>query len=362
MKKRRYSILPRWLSYTLFATFLLTGILVSSFAYLTASAYWERVTSSPQEIARVEQAATDMIGEFDPVIVTDILSEVESIPAAEATETAVAAAATTIASERVTVLVMGIDRRPGEAFVSRTDSMILLSINTVNNTAAMMSVPRDLYVDIPGYGRNRINTAFVYGAQNGGPAGGAELAMETVSYNLGVPIDHYVLVDFSAFIKSIDTIGGIDVYVPKDLYDSQYPDMNYGYDPLYIPAGTQHFDGTLALKYARTRHADSDFGRAYRQQQVLLSARSKIMSLGFNEMLEKLPQLYQNVSDGVRTDMPLTDLISLAAAAGAVPTESINTGVLDTNYVSSYTTPEGASVLILQNDKAAVLVDELFFD
>lgn len=362
MHKRRYSILPRWLSYALFFTFLMTGIAVSSLAYLTASAYWERTTSSAQEVAIVEAAASEMIGALEPVIVQEFVPTAEALPVAQVTETAVAAEATTVATERVTILVMGIDRRPGEPFVSRTDSMILMSINPVKNTASMLSVPRDLYTDIPGYGRNRINTAFVYGAQNGGPAGGAELAMETVSYNLGVPIDHYVLVDFSAFVKAIDSIGGIDVNVPREIYDPTYPDMGYGYDPFYIAAGNQHLDGATALKYARTRHADSDFGRAMRQQQVLLAARSKIMNLGFDQMLQSFPQLYQHVSDGIRTDLALNELVTLAATAGSIPSENIQTGVLNTTYVSSYTTPQGAQVLILDNDKAADLINELFFE
>jgi LCP family protein required for cell wall assembly len=91
---------------------------------------------------------------------------------------------------------------------------------------------------------------------------GGQLAVDTIQYNLGVRVDYYVLVEFDAFITLVDEIGGIDINVPYEIYDPEYPDMNYGYDPLYIPAGFQHMDGELALKYARTRHGDNDFERA----------------------------------------------------------------------------------------------------
>lgn len=362
MKHRSYSILPKWLLYSLFAIFFVTGISVSALFYFTASAFWATSTAFAAEVPEVEIAASELIGNFEPIVIEDFNVQEQEQPAVEVTATAAAVETAAAASERVTILLMGIDRRPGEPFVSRTDTMMLLSIDPETNSAAMLSVPRDLYVEIPGHGRNRINTAFVYGAQNGGPAGGAALAMETVSYNLGVPIDHFMMVDFSAFVRSIDAIGGIDVYVPRELYDAKYPDMNYGYDPLYVPAGDNHFDGALALKYARTRYVDNDFGRAGRQQQVVLAVRNKMLSLGVNQALESIPALYQHVSEGVRTDLSLNDIVALATVAGSIPSENIRSGVLDTNYVYGTTTAQGAQVLILENDKAAVLINELFFN
>jgi LCP family protein required for cell wall assembly len=264
-------------------------------------------------------------------------------------------------SERVTVLVMGIDRRPGEPFISRTDTMMLLSVDPVSNSAAILSIPRDLYVVIPGFGRERINTAFVYGSQGDNPAGGALLAMQTVEYNLGVHINHYVMVDFSAVIQGVDALGGIDVDVPTEIYDPTYPDMNYGYDPLYIPAGRQHFDGLTALKYARTRHQDSDFGRARRQQQVVLAIREKVLSLGLGELLLQSPFLYQQLSEGVRTDLSLEQITRLVVTAGDIPSANIQNAVLDHNYVSNYTTEAGAAVLIMNNEAAGPLIQSLFY-
>jgi len=263
-------------------------------------------------------------------------------------------------TERKNVLVMGIDRRPGEAFISRTDSMMLVSIDPESDSAAILSIPRDLYVVIPGRGQDRINTAFVYGSTGNNPAGGAQLAMQTVEYNLGVPVHDYLLVDFGAVTRGIDAIGGIDIQVPYDIYDPTYPDMDYGYDPLYIGAGLQHMDGATALKYARTRHQDNDFYRAQRQQQVLLAARQKALGLGPGELLRQAPFLYQQLSDGIRTDLGLDEIIRLSTTASGIPTENIRTEVLDQDYVMSYRTPAGASVLVPLNEQITPLIQEMF--
>lgn len=185
--------------------------------------------------------------------------------------------------------------------------------------------------------------------------------MQTVEYNLGVPIHHYILVDFSAVINGINALGGIDVYVPTAINDPTYPSMDYGFDPLYIPAGQNHFDGALALKYARTRHQDNDFGRASRQQQVILAIKQRVAALGFTGMIAQAGTLYQQVENGVRTDLSLEQMIRLATAANNVDSEDIRNDVLDYDYVSSYLTEGGAQVLILENDKAAVLIQELFY-
>jgi LCP family protein required for cell wall assembly len=240
--------------------------------------------------------------------------------------------------------------------------MMVVSVDPESETISILSIPRDLYVAIPGRGRDRINTAFVYGSTGNNPEGGASLAMQTVAYNLGMPIDHYVMVDFSAVIKGIDILGGIEVYVPQDLSDPTYPDMNYGFDPLYIPAGTQHLDGETALKYARTRHADNDFGRAGRQQQVILAARDKALSLGVGSLLAKGPSIYRQVENGVKTDLNLDQLIALATTVSDIPKESIRNEVLDYDYVSSYLAENGAQVLVLDNVAASQLIQELFYN
>lgn len=356
-KRATQTILPTWLTILLSVTFVVTGIVVSTFIFLAARS---ALAKTNQPFNPLEEAAIDASGTSLPPLVQE--GAVPTSPSGEPTPTGIPISAELGSDDRLTVLVMGIDRRPGEPFISRTDTMMLLSVNPRTDSVSILSIPRDLYVVIPGRGRDRINTAFVYGAQGNNPAGGAALAIQTVEYNLGVSVDHYLMVDFNAFIRAVDAIGGITVDVPYEIYDPQYPDMNYGYETLHIPAGEQYFDGALALKYARTRHQDSDFYRARRQQQVLFAIRSRILSLGPSELLKQGPYLFQQVEDGIRTDLSLEQIIQLANTVKDIPTEKINNAVLDTNYVVGYRTPGGASVLILVNEKAGPLIQELFYE
>jgi LCP family protein required for cell wall assembly len=357
-KNSKQPLLPTWLSLTLAITFVITGLIVSVFVFLTAEAV---VEAANQPFNPLEEAAREVSATALPPLVQEGPIPVASPVPGEPTPTPISMGIDALEDDRVTILIMGIDRRPGEPFISRTDTMMLLSLNQETGQASLLSIPRDLYVVIPGRGRDRINTAMVYGSAGNNPAGGAALAMQTIEYNLGVPVDHYFMVDFNTFIRAVDAIGGITVEVPYDISDPRYPDMNYGYDPLYIPAGTHHFDGQQALKYARTRHQDNDFYRAQRQQQVLMAIRSQILSMGAEKMLQQLPLLYQQFRDGVRTDLSLQQMLQLANLARTIEAENINRAVLDHNYVVGHRTAGGASVLVLINDRAAPLIQELFY-
>ncbi|HSH04028.1 MAG TPA: LCP family protein [Anaerolineae bacterium] len=357
--QKQAKLLPAWLINILGLAIILSGLTVSGFAFMTAQIVMSQPLNPAETVAEF-MGGRDSDGDgglFDPVVTREFE---EIIPTVEPIETQDLPAVD--GEGRINVLVMGIDRRPGEPFISRTDSMMLLSLDVEENKASILSIPRDLYVAIPGRGRDRINTAFVYGSSGNNPAGGATLAMETVAYNLGVHVHHYVLVDFGAVINGVDILGGIDVTVPFNISDPTYPDMNYGYEPLYIAAGQQHFDGELALKYARTRHQDNDFGRAQRQQQVVMAVRAALLDLGAGELLVRSPNLYQQVRDGIRTDLSLEQLVSLGLAGLEVEQGDVQAGVLDYQYVSSYTTEGGASVLILDNGRAAELIQQLFYD
>ena len=352
--KSRSTALPGWLSILLPIAFVLASFAVIIFSYLTMQIVWNRAIN-PIEVAASDVAAVEL--ELDQNGPRPLLAMAPGEP----TPTMIPTSEAREADERTNILVMGIDRRPGEPFISRTDSMMLISIDPQGETASILSIPRDLYAMIPGYGRDRINTAFVYGSAGGNPAGGAALSMSTVEYNLGVPVDHYILVDFSTVIKSIDTLGGIDVVVPFDINDPTYPDMDYGYDPLFIPAGLQHMDGQIALKYARTRHVDNDFGRASRQQQVLLAARDKALGLGITGLLKNAPNFYAQIEQGIRTDLSLDQIMKLAQAASGIESENIRTEVLDQNYVSPFVTDLGAQVLVLDPAAAEPLIQDLFY-
>jgi LCP family protein required for cell wall assembly len=259
-------------------------------------------------------------------------------------------------TDRVTVLLLGADTRPSERGVSRprTDSMMLLTIDPTTNTAGVLSIPRDLYVDIPGYGLYRVNTAYFLG--------GGELAEQTVEYNLGVYVDYYVLVEFDAFVTLIDEIGGIDVDVPYEIYDPTYPDQSYGYDPFYIDAGPHHMDGETALRYARTRYTPgSDFDRAGRQQDVLFAIRERALSAEMlPTLVQRAPVIYATISGSIETDMTLDDMARLALRVQDIPRESIRTGVIDSTYTSFYTAPNGAAVLIPNRANIGLLIADVF--
>jgi len=263
--------------------------------------------------------------------------------------------------ERVNILLLGIDQREDQYGPWRTDTMIVLTIDPENMTAGMLSIPRDLWVPIPGYSENRINTAHYTGDLKKFPGGGPALATKTVQYNLGITIHYYVRVNFSGFIKAIDTIDGIDIYVEKEIDDPLYPDNAYGYDPLYIPAGLQHMDGELALKYARTRHSGSDFDRLRRQQQVIMAVRDKVLRFELlPQLLPKLPELLKTVGDAVQTDLQLKEMLNLVQLASQIDDEHIKTAVIDSSMTVDTTTPNGAQVLIPRRDEIRAVVDEIF--
>lgn len=263
---------------------------------------------------------------------------------------------------RFTVLVMGLDRRPGETGLGyRTDTIMLVSLDPTTRSVGVLSIPRDLYVEVPGYSElQRINSPMVLGELRQ-PGYGPQLMMQTAQYNLGIRVHDYVAVDFNTFIKLVDAIGGIDLEVPYTINDPLYPDMNFGYDPFYLRAGLQHLDGTTALKYARTRHGDSDFRRAERQQSVLYAIRDKILSLNMlPQLIVQAPMLWNELSKGISTGLTLDQIIQLAWYLKDISADNIRTGVIDERYTMGYSTPQGASVLVPDRARLGTLMVEVF--
>jgi LCP family protein required for cell wall assembly len=262
---------------------------------------------------------------------------------------------------RFTILLMGMDARPNESLRNaRSDTLILLSIDPETKTAGMLSIPRDLYVPIPGESEmQKINAAYVVGELKK-PGGGPQMAMQTLQYNLGLKINAYVAVNFQAVILMVDAIGGVDIDVPYRIEDNEYPDMNFGYEPLLIPAGKQHFDGDMALKYARTRHQTTDFDRTQRQQQLLLAIRDKVTRIEtFSDLVRRAPQLLNEVSDDVLTDLTPEQAISLAGLLREIPLDKLRRGTIDGDYLRPVpNTTEQA--LTLRREKIADLMTKLF--
>jgi LCP family protein required for cell wall assembly len=257
---------------------------------------------------------------------------------------------------------MGIDQRGNQGGYWRTDTMIIVTIDPQAQTVGMISIPRDLWVPIWGYNtENRINTAHYYGDAYGYPGGGPALARDTVAYNLGIPIHHYVRLNFTAFEELIDEIGGIDIYVEQTINDPRYPDEGTGYDPFYLPAGQHHLNGEIALKYARTRHGTSDFARAERQQQVILAVRDQVVRLNqLPRLIAKGPEILNTLGDSVQTDLTFDQAAQLARILNDIPPETYRGAVIDQSYTQPYTTDTGAQVLIPLRSRIATLYESFF--
>ena len=264
--------------------------------------------------------------------------------------------------ERVNILLLGADQRPGETGAVRTDTMILLTVNPASKTAGMMSIPRDLWVRIPAYDLyNKITTAYTYGELDDYPGGGPALAMKTVETVFGVRPDYYVKLNFAGFEQIIDQIDGIDIYVEKAIHDPDFPDNNYGYDPLYIEAGLNHFNGKDALKYARVRHIDNDFGRMRRQQQVIEAVVRKVLDTDqLDTLIRNAYPLWRSFQDTVETDMSLEVIIQLASLARKIELDNVQKLVIDLSMTDPITTETKASALVLLPHKAEPAINAMF--
>ena len=260
----------------------------------------------------------------------------------------------------ITFLLMGSDRRAGDGTVGRTDSMHLVTLDADHQGIGVLSFPRDLYVNIPDHGRDRINLVYAYGSSQGG--GGAALLRETFLENFGVQVDHIIYLDFSVFVTLVDKIGGIDVVVPYNIDDPLYPDEEFGYDPFQLEAGLQHLDGETALKYVRTRHETNDFYRARRQQQVMLAVRDRV--LNFNllpSLIPQIPSMFKTLGSGYKTDLTADQVATLALELKNIKEEEIRMGVVDESATLDHVTPEGASVLVPDTAKVNELIQTVLY-
>lgn len=263
---------------------------------------------------------------------------------------------------RFTVLVMGLDRRPGETGLAyRSDTLMLASIDPQGKGIGILSIPRDLYVEVPGYTHpQRVNTPMVLGELRQ-PGYGPLLTIQTVELNLGMRVHDYLAVDFNSFVRLVDAIGGLEIDVPESIRDPFYPDMNFGYSPFYISAGRQVLDGQTALRYARTRHGDNDFARAERQQAVMYAIRDQLLDPAhLPELIIQSPGLWAALQDGFYTGLTLRELLQLALYLKDIPGGNIRTGVIDDHYAMDYTTPEGAQVLVPDRARLPNLLASVF--
>jgi polyisoprenyl-teichoic acid--peptidoglycan teichoic acid transferase len=268
-------------------------------------------------------------------------------------------------ASRINILIIGLDYKDWLAGqgAPRSDTMIVLTVDPLAKTAGILSVPRDLWVNIPGFGYSRINTAYSSGEGAKLPGGGPELARKTVEQLLGVPIQYYAQVDFYTFVEFIDMIGGIDIYNDEEL---RLDPVGAGKDKIRITCcGMRHLGGERALAYARFRKdKEGDIARANRQQKVILAIRNKVLSPeNFPVLITKAQQFYEKFSAGIRTNMSFDVALRLGVLAKDIPVESIEHGVIDYSMVSLNETTLGgerASVMKPLPDKIRELRDQIF--
>lgn len=246
----------------------------------------------------------------------------------------------------VNILVLGSDARPYEGGY-RTDVIMLVSLNSQEGTATLLSIPRDLYVYIPGWRVDRINTA--------DPRGGLEMVADTIRYTFGIPVHYYARIDFRGFMNAIDTLGGVDVEATGYLYD-ECGSTWYRYSP----GNTYHMDGFTALCYVRMRKGSSDFDRLRRQQEVLQAVFRKSLTLN---ALSRFPTLYSQYRSAVETNMSLTDALPLIPLGRklADDTSTIERVRIDQSMATGWRVPTtGASVLLPDHAKIQELMQQTF--
>lgn len=266
-------------------------------------------------------------------------------------------------ASRVNILFIGLDYRDwiaGEG-APRSDTMMLFTIDPQSKTAGMLSIPRDLWVNIPGFGFSRINTAYSSGEGNQLPGGGPGLAMKTVEQLIGVPIHYFGQIDFNAFEEAIDTMGGLYICIPEKIRIDPIGNK----PPKNLKPGCQTLYGYEVLAYARNRHtANGDIDRARRQQEVIMALRNQIFSpANFPAMIAKAPEVYQEASGGLRTNMSFEDALKLGVLLQQIPPENIKSGIIDYSMgILDNVTLGGQNASILKPipDKIRVLRDEIF--
>lgn len=307
-------------------------------------------TPTPGQILPTETISPTAIPPIDPTATVDIsqlFPTVAAPPVAEAVSIEPTALPPLTDNETINFLLIGSDKRPGSSY--RTDTMVIAVVWPKEGQVSLISIPRDLWIYIPTIGMQRINTAYQSGEITGYAGGGPGLLKDTIAYNLGIRIDHTAMVDFDGFRRIVDTLGGVEVPISCAFTDWRLIDPSY--DPenennwwlFTVGPGQVHMDGDLALWYARSRLRSNDFDRGRRQQEVLRTIFAKALQTG---TLSKIPQLYNDFSSTIITDLGLADLLRISPYALNFTNANIRGYYIRPPYVSSWVTPGGAAVLL----------------
>jgi LCP family protein required for cell wall assembly len=249
------------------------------------------------------------------------------------------------------ILILGVDRR-ADGGDQNADVLIIAHVDLINKRVAAVSLPRDLLVEIPGIGSDKINGAYNYGVLSDpdSAVAGVATVRDTIESYFGVPLDGYVLIDFNGFEEVVDSVGGVDVDVPYEIVDEEYPTEDYGIETIRFEPGMQHMDGETALKYVRTRHADSDDARRERQYQVLLALFDQGQSIS---SVTRADEIIVALGKSVQTSFPLDQQLILARLGSMIQRSDIRLSVLGPPLLQSGYTEDGKWVYYA--DQAAMM-------
>lgn len=241
------------------------------------------------------------------------------------------------------IILLGSDKRQDNGSW-RTDTMIVVSVDTEDDFVRLLSIPRDLWVKISGHSYDRINTVDLWG-EMAGEGGGAELVKQVIYESLGIPIHYYVRADFEGFVKIVDAVGGLDIDVECPL-----PDIE-------LMPGVHHMDGQDALRYARSRKSTNDFDRNRRQRKILMALWEQALTV---DLIPRLPALWTAMADTFQTDLPLDQVISLAYVGLQLEPNQILSQSIGPRQVENWITPDGASVLLPRHNEIQELLSSFY--
>lgn len=281
-----------------------------------------------------EEFATDIEPSAEPVSIQSLWQPAQPVPLIDSW------------SKTENYLILGTDRRPNWS-IWRTDVIIVVGLDRPNRRVGLFSIPRDLYIPIPGRGWGRINTVDYIGEERlNVEGGGGELVSAVIHSTLGVPIEHWIRVDMEGFEQLVDAIGGITIHLECPFYEPIL-NLNTGQWTYFaLPPGDVTLTGEEAHWYARLRLRTSDFGRARRQRQLLWALREKMLNAN---LILRFPELWSALNDKFETDLGLLNLVQLAQFGLPLSSSRVRAGALTSKELPPYTTPGGGAVLHIAN-------------
>jgi polyisoprenyl-teichoic acid--peptidoglycan teichoic acid transferase len=272
--------------------------------------------------------------------------EVTGTPVPASTATPLPATPPAWASQTENILILGTDQRR-EGQVWRTDTVMVVAMDLQNQRVGIISIPRDMWVDIPGYGMGRINQADYLGEVRKVPGGGPALTGKVIKEALGIPTQHWVRLKYEGLPRLVDTLGGVTVHLDCSLFErTPHPTILGRYVDWSLPAGDVTLDGATAKKFVTYRYLTNDSGRARRQQQLIWAIRERALQL---DILPKVPELWGALSDVFSTDLNLLDILRLARLGASLQPDAVHSLVLGTEAMGNYITPTGAWVLVMRD-------------